>query len=162
MQCTGSVVVIGAGAIIALGLAGCSGDGNESAPSSAEKTTVSAEGGAAAMNSSAKVVVDGKEKKVEGAIACSTAAGQVNIGMGAGMQAIAVVLSDGDSPKVTSVGLGNIDGVTLGFADGAPGGKATATKDGKKYTVTGTATGVDTANPMQPIEKPFEIEVTCP
>jgi lipoprotein LpqH len=63
---------------------------------------------------------------------------------------------------VTSVGLGNIDGVTLGFADGAPGGKATATKDGKKYTVTGTATGVDAANPMQPIEKPFEIEVTCP
>ncbi|SKU29623.1 Hypothetical lipoprotein LpqH precursor [Mycobacteroides abscessus subsp. abscessus] len=52
--------------------------------------------------------------------------------------------------------------MTLGFADGAPGGKATATKDGKKYTVTGTATGVDTANPMQPIEKPFEIEVTCP
>ena len=60
MQRTGSVVVIGAGAIIALGLAGCSGDKNESAPSSAEKTTVSAEGGAAATNSSAKVVVDGK------------------------------------------------------------------------------------------------------
>lgn len=162
MQRTGSLIVIGAGAIVALGLAGCSGDKGEPSASSGDKTTVSAEGGAAAMNSSAKVVVDGNEKKIEGAIACSTAAGQVSIGLGSGMQAIAVVLSEGDSPKVASVGLGNIDGVTLGFADGAPGGKATATKDGQKYTVTGTATGVDTANPMQPVEKPFEIEVTCP
>lgn len=162
MQRTGSLVIIGAGAIIALGLAGCSGDKSDPSASSGEKTTVSAEGGAAEMNSSAKVVVDGKEKNVEGAIACSTASGQVSIGMGSGMQAIAVVLSEDDSPKVTSVGLGNIDGVTLGFADGAPGGKATATKDGKKYTVTGTAAGVDAANPMQPIENAFEIEVTCP
>ena len=29
-------------------------------------------------------------------------------------------------------------------------------------TITGTATGVDMANPMQPITKPFEIKVSCP
>ena len=39
---------------------------------------------------------------------------------------------------------------------------AKATKDGNKYTISGTATGVDMANPMQPVTKPFEIEVTCP
>jgi lipoprotein LpqH len=41
-------------------------------------------------------------------------------------------------------------------------GKATATKDGSKYKISGTATGVDMANPMQPVNKPFEIDVTCP
>ena len=28
--------------------------------------------------------------------------------------------------------------------------------------ISGTASGVDMANPMQPITKPFEIAVTCP
>ena len=147
--------VIGAGAIAAFGLVGCSGDKGEN--------TSTGDGGTAAANATAKVVVDGKEQKVEGAIACSPAAGQFNIGIGSGETAVAAVLTDGDSPKVTSVGLGNIDGVTLGYADGAPGGKASATKDGKRYTITGTATGVDIANPMQgPVAKQFEIEVTCP
>ena len=67
-----------------------------------------------------------------------------------------------DASKVTSVGLGNVDGVVLGFQDMAPGGSASATKDGKTYTISGTASGVDMANPMQPITKPFEIAVTCP
>ena len=62
-----------------------------------------------------------------------------------------------------SVGLGNVNGVTLGYSPGQPGqGKATATKDGNKYKISGTATGVDMANPMQPVNKPFEIDVTCP
>jgi len=41
-------------------------------------------------------------------------------------------------------------------------GEAKAEKDGKTYTISGSATGVDMANPMQPVTKPFEIEVTCP
>jgi lipoprotein LpqH len=28
--------------------------------------------------------------------------------------------------------------------------------------ISGTATGIDMANPMQPVNKPFEINVTCP
>ena len=52
--------------------------------------------------------------------------------------------------------------MALGYQEGAPGGSASATKDGKTYTITGTATGVDMANPMQPMTKPFEISVTCP
>ena len=67
-----------------------------------------------------------------------------------------------DASKVTSVGLGNVSGVSLGYTEGAPGGNASATKDGKTYMITGTATGVDMSNPMQPMTKPFEISVTCP
>jgi lipoprotein LpqH len=33
---------------------------------------------------------------------------------------------------------------------------------GNTYKVTGTATGIDIANPMQPVNKPFEINVSCP
>ena len=60
------------------------------------------------------------------------------------------------------MGLGNVNGVTLGYQNGAGQGEAKAEKDGKTYKISGTATGVDMANPMQPVNKPFEIEVTCP
>lgn len=85
----------------------------------------------------------------------------MNIAIGQQGTGVAVVLAE-DASKVSSVGLGNIDGVVLGFQDGAPGGNASATRADKTYTITGTATGVDMANPMQPMTKPFEIEVTCP
>ncbi|WP_423212800.1 lipoprotein LpqH [Mycobacterium talmoniae] len=39
-------------------------------------------------------------------------------------------------------------------------GQAKATKDGKDYTITGTAWGMDAAN--NEVTKPFEVEVTCP
>jgi lipoprotein LpqH len=72
------------------------------------------------------------------------------------------VLGQGDPPPVQSVALGNIDGVTLGFTPGVPGGSAEAAKDGNTYKITGTATGVDMANPLQAATKPFEIVVPCP
>ena len=86
--------------------------------------------------------------------------GNTNIAIGAAGTGIAAVVGDGDSPNVTSVGLGNVNGVTLAVGPGA--GDAKATKDGKTYKITGNATGIDMANPMSPVNKPFEIEVTCP
>mgnify|MGYP001551097788 CR=1 FL=1 len=56
--------------------------------------------------------------------------------------------------------LGNVNGVTLQYAQGGQG-NASATKDGNTYKVTGNATGVDMANPMQQVNKPFEIDATC-
>ena len=44
----------------------------------------------------------------------------------------------------------------------APARATPGTKDGNKYKITGTATGVDMANPMQPVNKPFEIDVDLP
>jgi len=71
------------------------------------------------------------------------------------------VLSDGSPPEVKSVGLGNVNGVTLAYTAGTGQGNASATKNGSSYKITGTATGVDMANPMTPVNKPFEIDVTC-
>ena len=92
---------------------------------------------------------------------CSTVGDNFNIAIGNPTTGIGVMMAE-DGSKVNSVGLGNVNGVALGFQEGAPGGEASAHKDGKTYTIKGTATGVDMANPMQPMTKPFEISVTCP
>jgi ipoprotein LpqH len=110
----------------------------------------------------ATVSIDGQDQAVEGTVVCTAMGGNVQIAIGNATTGIGAQLSEGDSPTVHQVGLGNVNGVALGFAEGAPGGEATATKDGNTYKISGTATGVDLANPMQPVTKPFELEVTCP
>jgi ipoprotein LpqH len=62
---------------------------------------------------------------------------------------------------VTAVGIGNVASGGLGYAEGAPGGSATLKKDGKTYTVTGEATGVDLANPLEPKKSTYEIVFAC-
>lgn len=163
----GLVVGVGGAAILVAGLAGCSSKKEETSSekaSQAPSSAVSATSGsvtASAGSGTAKVSIDGKPQEVSGQIACTTAGGNLNIGIGDATTGVAVVMSP-DASKVTSVGLGNVNGVALGFQDGAGGASAKATKDGNTYTVSGTATGVDMANPMTPMTKPFEIVVTCP
>ena len=49
------------------------------------------------------------------------------------------------------------------FAPYGSDGSWEATEDGNGYKFTGTATGVNTANPMAGmVSKSFEIDVTCP
>lgn len=162
----GFVVAVSGAALLIAGLSGCSSDDKSSSASSSSETSAAASSAsesptAASGSGTTKVVIDGQEQAVNGSIVCAAMAGNVNIAIGEGTTGIAAVVSEGDSPTVTSVGLGNVNGVTLGYAAGA-GGEATATKDGNTYTITGTATGVDMSNPTSPVNKPFEIEVTCP
>ena len=107
------------------------------------------------------VTIDGKNQNVGGTVVCTTAGGNVNIAIGGAATGIGAVLTDANPPEVKSVGLGNVNGVTLAYAAGSGQGNASATKNGNSYKITGTATGVDMANPMQPVNKPFEIDVTC-
>jgi len=156
---------------MAAGLTGCSSDNKSQ--ENAYKITTSENNSSSAVTASsgsvtatagagtATVSIDGQPKDIQGQIACTTVGDKVNIAIGQQTTGIGVMMAS-DASTVTSVGLGNVDGVTLGYQDGAPGGSATATKDGRTYTITGTATGVDMANPMQPMTKPFEIKVTCP
>lgn len=150
-----TVAVAGA-AILVAGISGCSSDKKSSSgTSSGTSASASASGGGGT-----KVTIDGKDQNVTGSVVCTTAGGTVNIAIGGAATGIAAVLTDANPPGVTSVGLGNVNGVTLAYAAGS-GGNASATKDGNKYKITGTATGVDMANPTQPVNKPFEIDVTC-
>ncbi|GAB09426.1 hypothetical protein GOARA_036_01580 [Gordonia araii NBRC 100433] len=148
MRRTQIAAVLGAGAI-ALLLPACSSVDNPIA-----------DGG------DASIKVDGKELNLaDKTVGCVTGDGRVNIGVGseAGKSAIAAVVTEGDNPQVISVGLGAIDGVTLGFVQGIPGGgSATVKKVLKTYTITGEATGINMSNPLQPSKKSFEFKVRCP
>jgi lipoprotein LpqH len=148
-------VVAVCGLAIVAGLSGCSKDEKKSETSGETSSAASAEG-------KTTVTIDGKDQAVQGTIVCSSMGGNVNIAIGDAATGIAAVVSEGDEPTVQSVGLGNVNGVTLGYQSGTGQGEAKAEKDGKTYTISGTATGVDMANPLQPVNKPFEIEVSCP
>lgn len=113
----GLVVAIGGAAIVAAGLVGCSGDKDKS---EAKGTTVSNGAGAVATNSSAKVTIDGKEQKIEGAVVCQSSNGNVNIVIGSGAQGFGAVVTEGDSPTVKSAGLGSLNGQSLAFSEGTP------------------------------------------
>ena len=139
--------VLGAAAL-AVALTACGSDDSASGGTDAEAT----------------VTVDGQELELaDKTVGCTDAAGKVTIGIGSGGgSGIGVVLTSGDSPEVESVGLGSLDGVVLAYQKGAGGGSGEVTKDGDTYTITGDASGLDPANPTEPVTKPYEIKVTCP
>ncbi|BBX28812.1 lipoprotein LpqH [Mycolicibacterium alvei] len=160
------LVAVGGAAIVVAGLSGCSsGDKKDSAETTSPataSTTASVEAGDATATTgtgTARVTIDGKEHQLEGTVVCATVAGNVSLTVGQGTSGVSATLSEGDQPSVTALALGNIDGVSLGYTPGVPGGSAAATKDGNKYMIKGDATGVDG---MNPVTKPFELEVACP
>ena len=161
----GFLVAVGGAAIVIAGLSGCSSDEKKSeSPTSAEATTGAGTASATAAPSGGgtRVSIDGQDQNVSGTVVCSTMGGNMNIAIGDAATGIAAVVSEGESPTVTSVGLGNVNGVTLGYQSGTGQGEAKAEKSGSTYKISGTATGIDMANPTQPVNKPFEVEVTCP
>jgi ipoprotein LpqH len=150
----GFLVAVGGAATLIAGLSGCSSD---------KKSETSGEtSSAAAAEGKSTVSIDGQDQNIQGTVVCSTMGENVNIAIGDATTGIGAVVGTGDSPVVHSVGLGNVNGVTLGFQENAGQGEAKAEKDGSTYKISGTAVGVDMANPLQPVNKPFEIEVTCP
>jgi lipoprotein LpqH len=166
----GFLVSVGGAAIVVAGLAGCSSDsGSSESTTSAEATaetsdtaTASASAEATSAPGGAKVVIDGQDQNIQGTVACTAMGGNINIAIGQATTGIGAVVTEADPPAVQSVGLGNVNGVTLGFQQGTGQGNAEVEKDDKTYNIKGNATGIDMANPLQPVTKPFEIEVTCP
>lgn len=150
-------IVIGATAaamVVAVG-AGCSSNKSNNGASS---TAPSAAG--------PQVIVGGQNQNVTGQVTCSAAGDNTNIGIGDAANGVGAVVSNANPPIVHAVGLGSVNGVTLGFSDAASSqsGDAGAAVSGKSYAIKGTATGVDMSNPQQPqqVTKSFELDVTCP
>jgi ipoprotein LpqH len=145
------VSVAAAGMVVA-GLAGCSSKSNTSSPNTSSSS-----------GSAEKVIVDGQNQNITGQTTCTPAGGNLNIAIGDPTNGVGAVITTANPPAVQSVGLGSVNGVTLGYAAAAPNqGNVQATKDGNSYTIKGTATGVNMASPQQPMTKPFEMDVTCP
>jgi ipoprotein LpqH len=153
----GIVVGVGGVAILVAGVVGCSSNKSESGASSSSS---------AAAPSGPQVIVDGQNQTVAGPVSCTASGDNTNIGIGDASAGVGAVVSNANPPIVHAVGLGNVNGVTLGFSDAAPnqGGNAGAAQSDKTYAIKGTATGVDMSNPQQPqqVTKSFEMDVTCP
>ena len=148
------VVMIGvAGAAIAVAaISGCSGTSS---------TKTSSTSGSASAGPTA-VIVDGQNQNVSGAVSCTAADANTNVAIGDATTGVGAVLSNDSPPAVHSVGLGSVNGVTLGYSDAAPSqGNASATKSGSTYKITGTAVGLDTSS-QQSVSKSFELDFTCP
>src|ERR1700684_4607358 len=124
------LIMAGTAATLATVLVGCSHQD--------KATHVGNAAVAAAGASNTKVLVDGKDQNVKGQVACTTAAGTVNIAIGGGSGSsgvptgIGAVLTDASPPVVKSVALGNGNGVSLGV--GGTTGKDKANKDGRSST----------------------------
>jgi len=81
------------------------------------------------------VTVDGQNQNVTGAVTCTPAGDNINIGIGDATNGIGAVVSNGNPPIVHAVGLGSVNGVVLGFSDAAPSqaANAGAAVNGKVY-----------------------------
>ena len=144
--------IAAAGMVVVAGLAGCSNKSNTSSSNTSSSS-----------GSAEKVIVDGQNQNITGQTTCTPAGGNLNIAIGDPTNGVGAVITTANPPAVQSVGLGSVNGVTLGYAAAAPNqGNVQATKDGNSYTIKGTATGVNMASPQQPVTKPFEMDVTCP
>ena len=151
----GIVAGIAGVAIVVTALAGCSSKNSSSNPSTSP-----------AAPAGPKVIVDGQNQNVAGAVTCTPNGNNINIGIGDPSNGVGAVLSTDNPPIVHAVGLGAVNNVTLGYADAAPGqgSNAGAAVNGKTYSIKGTATGADMTNPQQPqqVTKSFEMDFTCP
>ncbi|BBZ50851.1 lipoprotein LpqH [Mycobacterium heidelbergense] len=151
----GIVVGVAGVAVMVAACAGCSSNKSNTGASSS-----------APAPAGPQIIVDGQSQNVTGQVTCNSANGVTTIGIGDATAGIGAVVSNDNPPIVHSVGLGGVNGVTLGFSDAAPnqGSNAGAAVNGKSYAIKGTASGVDMSNPQQPqpVTKSFEMDVTCP
>lgn len=139
------------------------GPSDESTPATPTTTTPVAETTTEA-DGSATVVIGGKRTELSGHLICShTGDGNFNIVMSNSTQtySLAVSLSN-DLTKVRSVGLGNIDGVSLSFQEYQAGLEASASRDGNTYTVTGTGVGFNKDDLNTQINEDFTVVASCP
>jgi lipoprotein LpqH len=158
------VVMIGvaSAAVAACAVTGCSNGSSTGTSATTSNNASPSEPTSAGASGATTVLVDGQAQKVSGPVTCTAAESDINVTIGDAATGVGAVISNDSPPAVHSVGLGNVNGVTLGYADAAAGhGNASATKTGNSYKITGTAVGLDASNQQQ-VTKPFELDFTCP
>jgi ipoprotein LpqH len=158
-----------AGAIGTLGcasaLVACSSGGHPASPASSPASST-APSVAAGSGDQFKVGGTDLPGVNSASVTCVKTGGKIEIGSGStngARQALAVVMTDGNPPKVDSLAL-FVDGNALSVSNGMgmQVGSANVAVDGKTYTITGQAQGADMKNPMAGmITKDFNIKVTC-
>lgn len=173
------------GTLLAVALAGCS-NGKSSRPSEAASgapsssavtatteepesvpvttTTTPVAETTTEADGSATVVIDGKRTELNGHMICSHSGdGNFNIVMSNPLQTYSFAVSvSNDLAKVRSVGLGNIDGVSLSFQEYQAGLQASVSRDGNTYTISGTGVGFNKNDLNAQINEDFTVVASCP
>jgi lipoprotein LpqH len=162
----GFVFAVSGTAIVATALTGCGGNDNKSSSNQSASVSVPGGGSASAGSGTATVKVDGKETKLDGMLACADVPGTDTFSMTIGNppQVTTAVVTKADPPEENQVVIYLSGQTTPVSYNKGSGGDATATKDGKKYTISGHSTPMpDMSNPMgEPKGHEFSLEVTCP
>lgn len=129
-------------------------------------TTTSAEAApdeATPDEATAIVTIDGSRKEYSGLRTCTnTEDGNTNIVISKPTDTYSISVSiSQDGTVVRSVGLGNVDGLSLSYQEYQKGIHASVVRDGNTYTVTGTAVGYDNDELGKTFTKDFEVTVSC-
>ncbi|MGH3725490.1 MAG: lipoprotein LpqH [Mycobacterium sp.] len=149
-----SGVVVGAAALAALCLVGCSSGGGLRHDAQINPPVSSSASDAPAAGP--RVVVNGVVRPVKNRVECVTAADMTFVNVGSDDDGIAARLSAGDNPTLESLTLGIIDGQPVMYHSANGVTKPVVTKSGQFYKIAGGATaGLNTP-------ATFELEFTCP
>lgn len=116
-----------------------------------------------ASTPAAKVTVGGQDQPT-GPVSCANRNGSAVITIGDADTGVVATLTDADAPKLLSVVFGDVGGRRFMYIEDMPvSGAVTepkATKDGKHYTLAGTASELEAV--ANPESRPFAIDATCP
>ncbi|ALR14250.1 lipoprotein LpqH [Mycobacteroides saopaulense] len=153
MRCSG-VAVVGAAALAALCLVGCSSGGGLRHDAQTSPPVSSSAGDVPAAGP--RVVVNGIVRPVENRVECVTAAEMTFVNIGSDDEGIAARLSAGDNPTLESLTLGIIDGRPVMYHSANGVTKPSVSRSGQSYKIAGGAT----AGLSTPVT--FELEFTCP
>ena len=125
-------VAAAATAIVVVGLSGCSSNKSSTSSPGHRRAQSTAAATGSSGSPTAKVTIDGKDQNVQGRSPAPRRPATSTSPIGGASTGIGAVLTDANPPAVKSVGLGNVNGVTLGYTPGTGQGNASATKDGSK------------------------------
>lgn len=174
-----SFAALGATLALALGLTACaSGDTGQTDTAPADTAGSAADGqnaqqdaqqdagGSASGGGDVRLVIDGAEVTIDSPIVtCAESGGDVMIAVTNdkfdASQGLGAIVSAGDEPTITSVGLVTSDGSAVAYVEGSGMGSATVTKTGSTYEFTGEGVLTDMNNPTSIETVPFEFDVTC-
>ena len=123
------------------------------------------DGATTTTGGSAELIVDGTPVTfTDPQVACIETGDTVTIGVTSkeysASEGIGAIVSAGDSPTVSTLGIVTPEGDTIAYMEGLNGASATATKRDSTYTITGTAAQIkEGAASMTQVS--FEFTITC-
>lgn len=110
----------------------------------------------------AQLIVNGRDVGPLGPVVCSSNDGFSRFTIGETTLGVTVVITDDDMPSVRSVTIGDLGGISIGYAADVSEEAPTAYRNGDTVTVTGSGNGTDSTNPARIVPTTYQLAVACP